>query len=178
MPYFTHGETKYKLILLYIAQQAQRLLTRDQLYRTAILNSKMDFFAFEEALKGLEEDGMLTAVRRPFGDCWGLTDTGREALSMFENSIPADERRKLDQYLSDNREQFSRETEITSRIEKNPDGQCELVLLINERDKAIFTVRLRVASEEQALILRSRWEESSESIYNYVWDSLMNRQER
>ena len=49
--------------------------------------------------------------------------------------------------------------------------------MINERDKAIFTVRLRVASEEQALILRSRWEESSESIYNYVWDSLMNRQE-
>lgn len=175
MPYFTHGETKYKLILLYITEQAPSLLTNDQLYRTAILNSKMEYFAFMQAVHELEEDGMLAAVRRPFGDCWGLTDIGREALAMFENSIPADERRRLDRYLSENRESFSRETELASRIEKNADGQTDLILMITERGKPIFSVHLSVASEEQAMEMRSRWEAGSETIYNCVFNTLLNK---
>ena len=58
MPYFTHGETKNKLILLYIADRAPAILTCAQLYRTAILNTEMEYFAFEEALGELSEDGL------------------------------------------------------------------------------------------------------------------------
>ena len=173
MPYFTHGETKYKLILLYIADRADTLLTRDQLYRTAVLNSDMEYFAFEQALKELEEDGMIVSVRKPYGECWGLTDIGREALSMFEKSVPMDERRKLDNYLHDNRDTFAHEAEISDRIEKDIHGNATLSLFITELGKPIFTVQLAVSSEELALKMRSRWEECSEAIYNYVWDSLL-----
>ena len=93
MPYFTHGETKYKLMLLYIVSHAGPLITSDQLYRTAILNSAMDFFSFQNAVNELEEDGMLAAVRKPYGACFGITDAGRDALGMFEKTVPADERR-------------------------------------------------------------------------------------
>lgn len=181
MPYFTHGETKYKLILLYIAEIAEHAkthLTRDQLYRTAILNSQMDYFTFEDAMHDLEEDGLLTELRRPYGNCFALTQSGRETLAMFEKSVPADERRKLDRYFSENQDQFRRETEIASRIEQNDDGQTELVLLITEHNRAIFTLRMQVSSEEQALELRSRWEANSESIYNYVWDALLDQPKR
>ena len=91
MPYFTHGETKNKLILLYAADHAAALPTREQLYRTAILNSEMEYFAFEEALGELLEDGLLTEVPKPFGAGLGLTDLGREALSLFEKGriLPA-----------------------------------------------------------------------------------------
>ena len=75
MPYFTHGETKYKLILLYIAERAGTLVTREQLYRTAILNSEMEYFAFEEALGELLEDGLLTEV--PKGALKFLSPSGR-----------------------------------------------------------------------------------------------------
>ena len=106
MPYFSHGETKNKLIILYILARAGSLLTREQLYRTAILNSEMEYFAFEQAVSELEEDGMLAEVRRAFGECLGLTDAGREALALFEKSVPADERKKLDSYLDENRGAF------------------------------------------------------------------------
>lgn len=177
MPYFTHGETKYKLILLYIAEHAESLLTRDQLYRTAVLNSEMEFFAFEQAMHELEDDGMLTSVRKPFGECWGITDTGRDALSMFEKSIPLDERRKLDGYLEQNRGSFAREAEIADRIEKGDDGNISLELMITEHGKSIFSVRMSVFSMEQALMMRSRWEKNSEAIYNYVWDALTKKQD-
>ncbi|MBR3129648.1 MAG: DUF4364 family protein, partial [Clostridia bacterium] len=77
MPYFTHGETKYKLIILYIAERAGALLSGDQLYRTAILNSGMDYFTFWNVIGELEEDDMLAAVKKPYGDCYGITDAGR-----------------------------------------------------------------------------------------------------
>ncbi len=171
MPYFTHGETKNKLILLYIADRAGAIPTRSQLYRTAILNSEMEYFSFEEALGELLEDGLLTEVPKPFGACLGVTALGREALSMFEKSIPQDERKKLDAYLEAHRNDFLHETQISSRIEKADNGVM-LHLLLTEADHVIFSVSLAVANEEQAMSLRSRWESGSEPIYNYIWDTL------
>ncbi len=171
MPYFTHGETKNKLILLYIADRADAIPTRAQLYRTAVLNSEMEYFAFEEALGALSEDGLIAEVPKAYGDCIGVTDLGREALSMFEKSIPQDERRKLDAYLSAHRNDFSRETQISSRIEK-ADAGVTLHLFITEGNRVILSVSLAAASEEQAIAMRSRWEDGSEPIYNFIWDTL------
>ncbi len=178
MPYFTHGDTKYKLIVLYIAEHAGTLLNADQLYRTAILNSAMDYFAFWSAVHELEEDGMLAQVRKPFGDCYGITDAGREALSMFEESVPENERRRLDAYLLTNRAVFARETELSSHIEKHPDGTATLHLLVLEHDRAVFSVSFDTASEEQAIEMRSRWDDAGESIFNFVWDALLRRADR
>lgn len=175
MPYFTHGETKNKLILLYIAARADAIPTRAQLYRTAILNSEMEYFAFEEALGELLEDGLLTEVPKAFGDCLGVTDLGREALSMFEKSIPQDERRKLDDYLFSHRGDFLRETQISSRIEKTETGVM-LHLYITEADRVILSVSLAAANEEQAMAMRSRWTEAGEPVYNYIWDALSKEQ--
>lgn len=175
MPYFTHGETKNKLILLYITDRASAIPTRSQLYRTAILNSQMEYFSFEEALGELLEDGLLTEVPKPFGTCLGVTALGREALSMFEKSIPQDERNKLDAYLQVHRNDFLHETQISSRIEKTDNGVM-LHLLLTEADHVIFSVSLAVANEEQAMSLRSRWESGSEPIYNYIWDTLSKEQ--
>ncbi len=171
MPYFTHGETKNKLILLYIAEHACAVPTREQLYRTAILNSQMEYFSFEEALGELLEDRLLTEVPKPFGDCLGVTDLGREALSMFGKSVPQDERRKIDAYLETHRREFLHETQISSHIEKSESGVI-LHLLLTEADRVMLSVALAVANEEQALEMRSHWESGSESIYNYIWDSL------
>lgn len=171
MPYFTHGETKNKLILLYIADRAASIPTRAQLYRTAILNSSMEYFAFEEALGELLEDGLVAEVPKAYGDCLGVTDLGREALSMFEKSVPQDERRRLDEYLSAHRGDFTRETQIASRIEKT-DAGVTLHLLLTEADRVILSLSLAAASEEQAMEMRRRWETGSEPIYNYIWDTL------
>lgn len=175
MPYFTHGETKNKLILLYVSDRADAIPTREQMYRTAIMNSEMSYFDFEEALAELLEDGMLAEVPKPFGTCLGVTDLGREALSMFEKTVPQDERNRLDEYLSLHRGVFTRETQVSSRIEKTGDGFV-LHLLLNERDRVVFSVSIDVASEEQALRMRSRWEDVNESVYNYIWDILSEKQ--
>ena len=121
------------------------------------------------------EDGLLTEVPKAFGDCLGATDLGREALQMFEKSIPQDERRKLDEYLTAHRNEFLHETQVSSRIEKTDSGVM-LHLLLSEADRVILSVALAAASEEQALALRSRWESGSEPIYNYIWDTLSKGQ--
>ncbi len=175
MPYFTHGETKNKLLLLFISDGAGALLTREQLYRTAILNSEMEYFAFTDALEELLEDGLLTEVPKAYGTGFGMTDLGREALSMFEKSIPTDERRKISDYLDAHRTEFRRETQVTSRIEKT-DAGVNLHLLLTEADRVILSVTLAAASEEQAMALRSRWESANEAIYNFIWDSLSKPQ--
>lgn len=174
MPYFTHGETKNKLILLYIAEQAAAMPTRAQLYRTAILNSDMEYFAYEEALGELLEDGLIAEVPKPFGACIGVTDLGREALTLFEKSVPLNERARLDDYLNAHQNEFLRETQISDRIEKTADG-ATLHLVLSEADRVLLEISLATASEEQALMMRSCWESASEPIYNAIWDALTGK---
>ena len=94
---------------------------------------------------------------------------------MFEKSVPQDERRKIDAYLEMHRGDFLHETQISSHIEKSESGVI-LRLLLTEANRVMLSVSLAVASEEQALEMRSRWESRSESIYNYIWDSLSKEQ--
>lgn len=178
MPYFTHGETKYKIIILYILYCAGSVLTADQLYRTAILNSEMEYFSFWEAVNELEEDGFIAAVRKSYGDCYGLTDYGRDARDMFDKTVPAFERKKIDAYLEANRASFVRETQLSSRIDKHRNGTATLHLVLTEQDHAFFTLSLDTPSEEQAIEMRSHWEANSEPIYNFVWDSLLKQPEK
>ena len=94
---------------------------------------------------------------------------------MFEKSIPQDERRKLDDYLEKHRGDFLRETQISSRIEKTDSGVM-LHLFITEADRVILSVSLAAANEEQAIAMRSRWENAGEPVYNYIWDILSKEQ--
>ena len=87
MPFFTHGDAKNKLVLLYILSKAGTPLTHDQLYRIVDRTDSMTFFAFETILPELETDGFLAAFVRPYGDCFGLTASGQESLALFADSI-------------------------------------------------------------------------------------------
>ncbi len=174
MPYFTHGDTKSKLLLLTILQLADTPLTHEQLYRTSFSNDCMDYFTFETVLPELEEDGFLAAFPRSFGACYGLTDAGRDALKMFADSIPHSQREKLSAYLSLHRDEFLREAQVSSSMAPDGLGGYSLRLSVQENEQVIFGITLSVASQEAALAMRSNWNAQSGALYDLIWDKLMH----
>ena len=154
MPFFTHGDAKNKLILLYILSVSPRPLTHDQLYRVVDITDSMTFFSFETILPELEADGFVAAFVRPFGDCYGLTESGQESVSLFAESIPMTLREKIDQTVSENANLFLRETQTTSRLSGNEQAGYVLELLVLNGEETVFGVTLAVASKEAALVMR------------------------
>ncbi len=172
MPFFTHGDTKNKLILLYILASAKTPLTHDQMYRVVDRTDSMSFFSFETILPELESDGFLASFVRPFGDCYGLTDHGMESVELFKESIPTSTRERIDKVVKESEFDFLRETQTTSRLSGNEEGGYSLELLVLNGEQTVFGITLSVASKEAALIMRSNWESKSGELYDSIWNTL------
>ena len=172
MPFFTHGDTKNKLIVLYILASAKIPLSHDQLYRVVDRTDSMSFFSFETILPELESDGFLASFVRPFGDCYGLTDHGMESVELFKNSLPSSVRERIDRIISESAFDFLRETQTTSRLSGNEEDGYTLELLVLNGVQAVFSITLSVASKEAALIMRSNWESKSGELYDSIWNTL------
>lgn len=172
MPFFTHGDTKNKLVLLYILSAAKAPLTHDQLYRVVDRTDSMTFFAFETVLPELEADGFVASFMRPFGACYALTESGQESIALFGDTVPLTLRERIDAVVSESEAAFLRETQTTSRIEGNERDGYTLELLVLNGDETVFGITMSIASKETALMMRSRWESASGELYNLVWDRL------
>ncbi len=172
MPFFTHGDTKNKLILLYILASAKIPLTHDQMYRVVDRTDSMSFFSFETILPELETDGYLASFVRPFGDCYGLTDHGMESVKLFKESIPASTRERIDKVVKESEFVFLREAQTTSRLSGNEEDGYSLELLVLNGEQTVLGITLSVASKEAALIMRSNWESKSGELYDSIWNTL------
>ena len=172
MPFFTHGDTKNKLILLYILACAKTPLTHDQLYRVVDRTDSMSYFAFETILPELEADGFLASFVRPFGDCYGLTDHGQDSVELFGDSIPSSVRERIQKIVTDSTFDFLREMQSASRLDGNEEDGYTLDLLVLNGEQTVFGITLSVASKEAALVMRSNWEAKSGELYDSVWNTL------
>lgn len=172
MPYFTHGDAKNKLIVLYILSESQTSLTHDQLYRIVDRTDSMTFFSFETILPELEADGLIVSFKRPYGACYGLTQSGQESLSMFLDSVPLSARKRISEAVAQSADLFLREMQTTSRLSGDDNKGYTLELLVLNGEDTVFGLTLAVASLETALSMRSRWEAHSAELYEYVWEKL------
>ncbi len=172
MPFFTHGDAKNKLIILYILSESRSSLTHDQLYRIVDRTDSMTYFSFETILPELETDGLVASFARPFGICYDLTQSGQESLSMFLDSIPLSAREHIRQVMEESAGLFRRETQTTTRITGDEEKGYTLELLVLNGEETVFGITLAVASMETALSMRSLWEERSADLYEFVWGKL------
>ncbi len=172
MPFFTHGDTKNKLILLYILSEAGTPLTHAQLYRVVDRTDSMTYFDFEAVLPELESEGFVASFTRPFGDCYALSQSGQESASLFSDSIPLSQRERIRETLLALAPLVRKETQTTSRLTGNERDGYKLELLVLQGKETVFGVTLSLASEETALVMRSRWEAESAGLYDVVWDKL------
>lgn len=172
MPFFTHGDAKNKLIILYILSRSGTPLTHDQLYRIVDRTDSMTYFSFETILPELETDGLAASFPRPFGVCYDLTASGQESLALFLDSIPLSARERIDTAVEQSAHLFLRETQTTSRLSGDEEKGYTLELLVLNGEETVFGITLAVASLETALTMRSRWEAKSADLYELIWEKL------
>lgn len=173
MPIFAQGEPKNKLTLLFYLRCSRMELTREQLYRAVVENDCMTYIDFETSLHELEEDGLLLAVPRAFGQGYRLSAKGLDTLDAFVESLPVSLRTKLEQYASAHRETFLRETQLVSDMTELPGGGYAVTLRALERDAAVMELKLRVASRDMAIRMRKSWDACAEEAYAWLMKRLL-----
>lgn len=175
MPFFTKGTTAVQLCLLYAVRTAEVEITEDKLFACAYSCEITDWFGFTEALGLILEEGYVVEVPRSFGQSLLLTDSGHKALDLFEDTITASARSKMDAYFSSHRKDMIRAQQFSTQISEHQDGSATLVMNVAESNRELLSIQLALPSQEQALCMRSNWEKAASDIYDCIYSKLLQK---
>ena len=173
MPIFAHGETKDKLSILFFMRCADLDLMREQIHRAMVENECMSYFDFQTSMYELEEDGLIAAIPRAFGQAYRVSARGESTLSMFEESLPFSLRERLQSYADFARETMRLETQLQTSMEELPSGAYMVHLKAVEQNSVVLDIGMKLASRNMAQRVRSNWEQASPEIYTFLLNNLL-----
>ncbi|MCL2672121.1 MAG: DUF4364 family protein [Clostridiales bacterium] len=172
MPTFTHGPAKVKLFILYTLQTLSADAPAERVLDALFYTDLVSVFDFSIALSNLEEEGLVAAIPRPFGQSYRLTHEGAQTLALFAESLPASERARVEAYICENRDDIRRQTQILTSQRELPGGDIELNLRAAEGARVVLGLTFSVPSPELAKLVRGNWEERNADVYAAIWDIL------
>lgn len=175
MPFFAKGPAAVQLSLLYTLRSVDVEITEDRLFSCVYSCSITDWFGFNEALGLILSDGYVTEVPRSFGQSIVLTDTGKKALELFEDTLTVSARKKMDDYLIKHRNDFLRAQQFSTQIIDCEDGTVSLKMNVSEAGRDLLLLQIALPSQEQALCMKSNWEKSAPNIYEYIYKQLLQK---
>lgn len=176
MSFFSEGVTKNKLTLLYFMDRLGLALTRDQITTVGAAYDLAPFFELQSAVAEMEEDGLLAAVPRPFGQVYAPTSRGQEAVELFKERLPVSLRDDLDAYADECREDIRRQTQYTAKIERQPSGECLVQLHFMEQDEPLLSIEVMFPDAVSANRAAAAWAEKAEEAYCYLLSALSGSQ--
>ncbi|HMM31404.1 MAG TPA: DUF4364 family protein [Clostridia bacterium] len=174
MSYFSDGFTKNKLIVLYVLREHGLELTREQFTTLAGESELMPFFELQAAVSELEEEGLIAAVPRVFGQAYTLTAMGRETIDMFAERLPLSLREELQEYVELSGGKLHRSAQYSSGTEKLPSGVYRVTLKALESDNELISLSLLMPDAQSARLACKNWENSAGEIYRFLFDRLLN----
>lgn len=175
MPFFSKGSAAVQISLLYSLRSVDVEITEDRLFACVYACSVTDWFGFTEALGQILEEGYVVEVPRSFGQSILMTDTGKQALEMFEDTLTASSRRKMDEYLAAHRSEFVRAQQYSTRILNGEDGAVTLKMNVSEAGRDLIRIDLSLPSQEQALCMQSNWDKKASEIYDHIYTQLLQK---
>ena len=95
MGYFSTGVTRDKLMVLYGLKSLGMQPTKAQLADFFCIYDLLGYFEVQNASYELEEEGLISAVPRPYGQAYFVTPQGEQTLDMFAVELPSSLRDKI-----------------------------------------------------------------------------------
>lgn len=172
MAYFSSGVTRDKLIVLYFLQKIDFELTREQVYQVMALNDWMNYFDFQTTMLELEEDGYIAAIPRSFGQGYRPTQLGREAISLFENTLPYSLREAMSSYVEEHMEELRLETQFQCDIQPWEEGGYTVQLKAMDRNAILFQISAILPNQEVAQRACKNWRTEAAALYQITLEHL------
>ena len=173
MTFFSDGSTRDKLCILYLLRTMEIELTRLQLTSILSENAWIPYFEAQTYIHELEEDGLIAAIPRSFGQGYRLTQSGENTLELFLQRIPLSVREAYDAYAQANRDRLCDEKRFETSVQRLPSGAYGVSLKVLEKDKAILEVRIDAPEAKWAQHAAKTWSQKAESIYQFLFKTLM-----
>lgn len=163
----------YKLMILYMLDNVDFPMTNSQLSEFFVSHGYTTYFQFQEAANEMTDGGFLRAEVVRNTTRYYMMDRGREALSLFTDSIPDAFKEDILNYFQEKKYQLRREVEITADYYPLKGGEYMVDASIREKGSLLLSLSLNVVSKEQAVLVCDRWKETSDEVYQSLIRQLL-----
>ena len=165
MAFFSDGEDRRKLLILYILKRSGIPLSREQLVLVLAENGVENYFDISGRMLELEENGYIASVPAFKLQLTVLTARGEEVVSLFDKNLPRSVRESMDACIDAHLGEFHREN--TSRVITTPlpDGGFDATFALVEGGDAIFEIRVKLPSAKYAQLAERNWDSLGEELY-------------
>ncbi|ABX40794.1 DUF4364 family protein [Lachnoclostridium phytofermentans] len=163
----------YKLIVLYILDKVDFPLTNGQLTNFILEKEYTNYFSIQQTISELIDDQYISAETIRNSSLYQITDSGKETLSFFCNTIAQAIRDDIDIYLKEHK--YSLREEVSTLADYFEVKKDEFIthLRVMEGSSAIIDLKLSVPTEREANLICNNWKQKSSDIYTYVISSLI-----
>ena len=165
--------TLYKLMVLYMLDNLDFPLTNSQLSEFFVNHGYTSYFHVQQAINELVESSFLRGDLIRNTTNYHLTETGKEALSMFDSKIPEPIKDDILDYFKEKKYQLRREVDITADYYPLKKGDYMVKAQVKERGTLLMELSLNVVSKEQAIAVCDKWAEKSDAVYCKVIETLL-----
>lgn len=172
MAFFSHGESRQKLMLLYFLKELDFEITRNELFRVFAQQGWMEYFDFQNMLTQLEEDAFVAAVPCAFGHGYRITPHGESTLAMFCEQLPYSVRENLRAYVAAHGASLREQTQFSSTTTQMPDGSYLAILRLMDKNSQILNISLQLPTAQLAQAACENWSEQAGPIYQELLKKL------
>ena len=172
MAFFSHGEGRRKLMLLYFLKELDFEITKNELFRVFAEQGWMEYFDFQNTLAQLEEDAFVAAVPCAFGHGYRIAPHGEKTLHMFLEQLPFSIRENLRTYAATHGKALREQTQFSAYQTEMPDGSYLAVLRLMDKNSHILNISLQLPTAQLAQSACKSWSAQAGDIYQTLLEKL------
>lgn len=162
----------YKLIILFMLDRTDYTMTNSMISNFVVGKGYTTIFNLHEALSELISSDFISTDTIRDTIHYKITNSGEEALSLFENRLSYAIKQDILEYLKAERINVKNESEITADYFYNGSNWYTVQCIIKDRKEVLMDLKFDVPTKSQAETICNNWRKKSSSIYEYLVNQL------
>ena len=160
-----------KVLILYVTSRSNYPLSSQDIYELCYQDDCLSYFDVCTAIPEMVASGHLRAME---SDRYEITDKGREAGTLTEDSIAYTVKQRAENAVARHNRQIHRSSFVKTQIIPREKGEFSVVLSLDDEMSNLMTLELMAPDQRLAVRLSRLFEKKAEDIYTMTMTELLD----
>ena len=168
---FIHDMMDVKVLILFVTARSGYPLTCQEVYELCYQDDCVSYFDICTAIPEMLKSGHLRELE---GERYEITEKGREAASLTEDSIAFTVKQRAENAVARFNRQMRRSSFVKTQVIPRDNGDYSVMLSLDDDVGNLMTLELVAPDQRQAIRLSRLFEKKAEAIYNLTMAELLD----
>ena len=171
---FIHDMMDVKVLILFVSARSNYPMTIQEIYEVSYQDECLSYFDICTAVPEMVKSGHLRAVE---GEKYEITEKGREAGPLVEDSIAFTVKQKAENAVDRFNRQIRRSSFVKTQIVPRDSGDYSVIMSLDDEMGNLMTLELLAPNQRQAVRLSRLFEKKAEVVYTLTMTELLDEEE-